>query len=89
MKLRCTLEGVGAALLLLFYYRGLIEPSNLALFYHGLPAAHLIGGYLVDLLGIAILLSLLLFALQYVPPVPQKTARGEATRPSTATVCPR
>jgi hypothetical protein len=76
MKLRCTLEGVGAALLLLFYYRGLIEPSNLALFYHGLPAAHLIGGYLVDLLGIAILLSLLLFALQYVPPVPQKTAQA-------------
>jgi hypothetical protein len=71
MKSRCTLEGAGAALMLLFYYRGLIEPSNLALFYHGLPVAHLIGGFLVDLLVFAIVVSLLLFALQYLPPVPR------------------
>jgi hypothetical protein len=76
MKFRCALEGVGAALLLLFYYRGLVEPSNLALFYHGFPVAHLIGGYLLDFLGFAILVSLLLLSLQYLPPVPQRALQA-------------
>jgi glycerol uptake facilitator-like aquaporin len=74
MKFRCILEGVGAALMLLFYYRGLMEPSNLALFYHGLPVGHLVGGYLVDVLASAVLVALLLFSLEYLPPMPRRAA---------------
>ena len=51
-----------------------MEPSNLALIYHGLPVGHLIGGYLVDVLAFAILVALLLFALNYLPSIPQRAA---------------
>ena len=76
MRSRFILEGVGAALMLLFYYRGLMEPSNLALFFHGLPVAHLIGGFLVDVLAFAILVALLLSALEYLPPIPRKALQA-------------
>jgi hypothetical protein len=72
MKTRIALEGVGAALLLLFYYRPLLQRSNLALFHHGLPVNHLIGGFLVDILGVAILASGFLVAVQYLPRSPQR-----------------
>jgi hypothetical protein len=72
MKIRTALEGVGAALLILVYYLPLLEPSNLALFHHGLPVTHLIGGYLVDMLVFAILASGFLVAVQYLPRNPQR-----------------
>jgi hypothetical protein len=73
MKIRTTLEGVGAALLMLFpYYLPLILPSNLALFHHSLPVTNLIGGFLADLLGVAILAMGFLVAVQYLPATIQR-----------------
>jgi hypothetical protein len=72
MKIRIALEGVGTSLLVLYHYPQLLEPSNLAIFHHGLPVTHLIGGYLVDMLFVAILTSGFLTAVQYLPRNPQR-----------------
>jgi hypothetical protein len=68
MKMRTALEGIGAALLLFPYYLPFLAPSNLPVYYHGLPVTNLIGGLLVDLLGVAILATGFLVAVQHLPP---------------------
>ena len=76
MKLRAALilEGVGAALLLLFpYFLPLLQHSNLALYRHPLPITNLLGGALVDLLGLSLLAVGFLVAIQYLPRTPQRT----------------
>jgi hypothetical protein len=68
------LEGIGAALLLLFpLYLPFVVPSNLGLYHLGLPVTNLIGGLLVDLLGVAILATGFLITVQYLPPILQRT----------------
>ncbi len=68
MKIRTALEGIGAALLLVPFLP-YIAPDNLVLYHHGLPVTNLIGGALVDMLGVAILTSGFLVAIQYLPAV--------------------
>jgi len=65
MKKRNVLEGVGAALLLLPYYLPFLPPKNHAIYNHGLPITNVMGGFLLDLLGIAILSTGFLVAIQY------------------------
>jgi hypothetical protein len=73
MKMRTALEGVGAALLLLFpYYLPLFQPQNLALYHHRLPVTNLVGGLLVDMLGFSILAIGFLIAAQYLRQTPQR-----------------
>ena len=71
MKTRTVLEGIGAALLLVPFLP-YIAPDHLALYHHGLPVTNLIGGALVDMIGVAILVSGFLFAIQNLP----KAANG-------------
>jgi hypothetical protein len=71
MKMRNVLEGAGSALLLtpcLPY----LNPYNLMLYIHGLPVTNLIGGLLVDMLGIAILIFGFLAVIQYLPATSQR-----------------
>jgi hypothetical protein len=69
MKIRIVLEGVGAALLLLLpYYRHFLYPSRFIFYYHPLPVTNLVGGLLVDLLGLSILTTGFLVATEYLPP---------------------
>jgi hypothetical protein len=73
MKMRQTLEGAGAALLLLLpYYCKLLLPSNLALFHHRLPVTHLIGGILADMLVYSMLATAFLIAVQHLSPPAQR-----------------
>ena len=72
MKTRTVLEAIGAALLLLPWYLPFIAPSNLSVYHHGLPVTNLIGGMLVDLLGIAILVLGVLAAIRYLPAVARR-----------------
>jgi hypothetical protein len=77
MKLRIFLEAVGAALLLLFpYYLPFFHPNNHALFHHDLPVTNLIGGVLVDLLGLALLTAAILFAIHCLSPVIRRVAEA-------------
>jgi hypothetical protein len=74
MKGRTVLEGVGAALLLLFpYFLPLLLNSNLALYHHQPPVTNLLGGAFVDLLGLSILAMGFLVAVQYLPRTLQRT----------------
>lgn len=66
MKIRTVLEGIGTALLMVPFLP-YIAPDHLLLYHHGLPVTNLIGGALVDLIGVAILTSGFLFAIQYLP----------------------
>jgi hypothetical protein len=67
------LEGISAAFLLLFpFYMPFLVPSNLVLLNHGLPLTNLIGGLLVDLLGVAILATGFLVAVRYLPSTIQR-----------------
>jgi hypothetical protein len=73
MKIRTALEGVGAALLLLLpYCAHFLLPSYNTLYYHGLPVTNLVGGLLVDLLGLSILVTGFLVAIRYLPPPVQR-----------------
>jgi hypothetical protein len=73
MRSRVVLEGVGAALILLFAdYLPLFHPQNHDLLHHGLPVGNLVGGLLIDLAAIAILIAAFLIALQYLPKWKQK-----------------
>jgi len=68
MRARTLLEGVGASLLLLFsHYLPFFHPRNHDLFHHGLPVTHLVGGLLIDLLGVALLVSAALMAVDHLP----------------------
>jgi len=71
MKIRTALEGVGAALLIT-PYMPYIDPSHLLLYSLGFPVTNLIGGLLVDMLGVAILATGFLVAVQYFPAAPQR-----------------
>jgi hypothetical protein len=74
VKTRAVLEGVGAALLLLLtYIWPCIEPLHLALYSHRLPASNLVGGLLVDMLGLSILAIGFLIAIQYLPRTLERT----------------
>jgi hypothetical protein len=70
------LEGVGAALLLLFPYFLPILASNLAIYLHRLPITNLIGGALVDLLVLSIVAMGFLVAVQYLPGALQRIIIG-------------
>jgi len=73
MKMRNVLEGLGAALLLLLpFIWPLVSPLNLTLYFHRLPVTNLVGGILVDLLGVAILATGFLVGLQYLPATIQR-----------------
>jgi hypothetical protein len=72
VKIQTTLEAVGSALLLFPYYLPLLSTSNILLYHHGLPVTNLIGGLLVDMLGVAILTLGFLVAIQYLPAVIQR-----------------
>jgi hypothetical protein len=71
VKIRTVLEGIGAAFLVVPFQQ-FIAPDHLVLYHHGLPITNLIGGALVDMMGVAILASGFLLALQYLP----KAAEG-------------
>jgi hypothetical protein len=71
MKTRTALEGVGAALLVT-PYMPYIDPSHLLLYNLGFPVTNLIGGLLVDMLGVAILATGFLVAVQYFPAALQR-----------------
>jgi hypothetical protein len=60
------LEGIGAALLF-SSCQTIISPYNTALYHHGLPVTNLIGGLLLDMLGVAILVTGVLVAVQHLP----------------------
>ena len=65
MKMRTVLEGLGAALLLLFFdYLPFINPQSQRLYHHGLPVANLIGGLLIDLFAVTVLTICFLVAIQ-------------------------
>ena len=66
VKTRTVLEGIGAALLLVPFLP-YIAPDHLALYHHGLPVTNLIGGALVDMIGVVILASTFLLAIQHLP----------------------
>jgi hypothetical protein len=69
-----ALEGIGAALLLLFpYILPWVSPSNLALYPYRLPVTNLVGGLLVDLLGFAVMATGFLVAVHYLPGTLQRT----------------
>jgi hypothetical protein len=68
VKSRNVLEGIGAALLLFPYYLPFFHPQNHDIYFHGLPITNLIGGLLVDLLGVAILSAGFLIAVQHLAP---------------------
>ena len=73
MKTRNLLEGIGSGLLLLFFFwRPFLVLSNLAIYHHGLPVTNLIGGLLVDLLGVATLVTGFLVAVQHLTATLQK-----------------
>ena len=73
VRIELVLEGVGAALLLLFpYFLPLLLNSNSALYHHPLPITNLLGGALVDLLGLSILATGFLLAVQYLPQTLQR-----------------
>jgi len=76
LKIHTTLEAVGATLLLFPGYLPLLSTSNRALYHHGLPVTNLIGGFLVDLLGVALLVSGFLVAIQYLPAAVQGILRA-------------
>jgi hypothetical protein len=76
VKLRAVLvlEGVGAALLLLFpYFLPLLQYSNIPLYHHLLPITNLLGGALVDLLGLSLLAVGFLVVVQVLPRTLQRT----------------
>jgi hypothetical protein len=67
------MEGVGAALLLLLPYSAhFLLPSNNTIYFHGLPVTNLVGGLLVDLLGLSILATCFLVAVRHLPPLVQR-----------------
>jgi len=72
LKKLTPLEAVGATLLLFPGYLPLLSTSNLALYHHRLPVTNLIGGLLVDLLGVALLVCGFLVAIQYLPAAIQR-----------------
>jgi hypothetical protein len=76
VRTELVLEGVGAALLLLFPYFQPLLASNLALYRHHLPITNLLGGALVDLLGLSILAMGFLVAVQYLPGTLQRILTG-------------
>jgi hypothetical protein len=65
MKVRNLLEGIGAALLLAPYYLPFLPPGNHAIYHHGLPITNVMGGFLLDLIGISILSTGFLVAAQH------------------------
>ena len=71
--LQSSLEGIGAALLLLlpFIWPFLLR-SNLVSYYHRLPIANLVGGLLIDWIGFSILAAAALVAVQRLPPIPRR-----------------
>lgn len=77
MKARDWLEGVGAALLLLFsYYVAFFHPRNHDLYHHGIPVAHLIGGVLIDLIAVSLLVAVLLVLIRHLPSSAQRVAEA-------------
>ena len=71
MKIRTALEGIGAALLLVPFL-AYIAPDHLGLYHHSLPVTNLIGGVVVDIVGVAILASGFLLVIQYHPRVVER-----------------
>ena len=67
-----VLEGVGAALLFVPWLPYL-DKSNQVLYIVGPPLTNLIGGILVDMLGVAILATGFLVAVQYLPRTLQRS----------------
>jgi hypothetical protein len=65
------LEGIGAALLLVPFLP-YIAPDHLLVYLHGLPVTNMIGGALLDMLGVALLASGFLLAIQYLPRAPDR-----------------
>jgi hypothetical protein len=73
MRVRVALEGVGSALLLLPWYIPFLDPTNIPISHHGFPVTNLICGFLVDLLGIAVLMFGFLVAIEHLPVAGQRT----------------
>jgi hypothetical protein len=68
-----VLEGVGTALLLFFpYLQPFLLDSSLSLYHHSLPITNLLGGALIDMLGLSLLAIGFLVAIQYLPRSPQR-----------------
>ncbi len=77
MKVRTLSEGIGGALLLLeSYYLPFLSPLHLASFHHRLPVTNLVGGLLVDMLGLSILAIAFLVSVQFLPQVPQRILKA-------------
>lgn len=74
MKLRTMLEAVGTAFLLLRSIFLFLPSSDLFLYRHGLPVTNLIGGLLIDILGVAIMVYGALTGVQYLPAKIQRVA---------------
>jgi hypothetical protein len=69
--MRTGLEGIGAALLLVPFLP-YIAPDHIALYLHGLPVTNMLGGVLLDMLGVALLASGFLLAIEYLPKAPER-----------------
>jgi hypothetical protein len=67
VRTEAVLEGAGAALLLLFPYILPLLASNISLYHHALPITNLVGGVLIDMLGVAILATVFLIAIPFLP----------------------
>lgn len=72
MRIRIVLEAMGAALLLLPWYIQLLTSSNLPIYHHGLPVTNLVNGFLIDLVGVAILVIGFLVTIEYLPKTVQR-----------------
>lgn len=76
MNARTLLEGVGASLLLLeSYYLPFLSP-HLTSYHHRLPVTNLVGGLLVDMLGLSILAIAFLVSVQHLPQVLQRILKA-------------
>jgi hypothetical protein len=71
--LQSSLEGIGAALLLLlpFIWPFLLR-TNLVIYFHRLPVANLVGGLLIDWIGFSIVAAAALLAVQRLPPISRR-----------------
>ena len=75
MKPRWLLEATGASLIFLLpYFYPLIMPGHLSLFHHHFPMSNVIGGFLLDWLGLIVLGIVLLAVLARVFPITRRTA---------------
>ena len=80
MKPRWLLEAIGASLLLLLpYFCPLMMPNHLTFYHHHFPLNNLIGGLLLDVVGLFLLGVVLLALLARLSPLPRRIVGASFT----------